>query len=114
MPAAPFVLLFGSSSSVRPLMVGLVGAGLCKEIHDANIFASLYDVVSVADRGAAAGRMNTVGWTGGLVAPIAVGFACESFGLGAAVASTAIVYLLVDALAFIAARVADARRKRVV
>jgi MFS family permease len=95
-------------------MVGLVGAGLCKGIYDANIFASLYDVVPVTDRGTAAGLMNTVGWTGGLVAPIAVGFASESFGLGAAVASTAIVYLLVGALAFIAARVADARRRKLV
>jgi MFS family permease len=107
--AAPFVLLVGWSSSVGLLMVGLVGAGLCKGIYDANIFASLYDVVPVADRGTAAGLMNTVGWTGGLVAPIAVGFASESFGLGAAVASTAVVYLLVGALAFIAARVADSR-----
>jgi hypothetical protein len=51
--------------------------------------------------------MNTVGWTGGLVAPVAVGFASERFGLGTAVASTAVVYLLVGLLALAAASLAD-------
>ncbi len=105
--AAPFVLETGWSISVPALFMGLVGAGLCKGIYDANIFASLYDVVPAADRGTAAGLMNTVGWTGGLVAPIVVGFASERFGLGTAVASTAVVYLLVGLLALAAAGVAD-------
>jgi MFS family permease len=105
--AAPFVLLSGWSSSVALLLIGLGGAGLCKGIYDANIFASLYDVVPAAHRGTAAGLMNTVGWAGGLVAPIAVGFASEHLGLGTAVASTAAVYLLVGLLALAAARVVD-------
>ena len=49
------------------------------------------------------------------MAPIVVGFASERFGLGAAIASTAVVYLLVGLLAFAAARVADrASRSKVV
>lgn len=107
--AAPFVLLTGWSSTALPLVIGLVGAGLCKGIYDANIFASLYDVIPIADRGTAAGLMNTVGWTGGFVAPIVIGFASQRFGLGAAIASTAVVYLLVGLLAVFAARVADRR-----
>lgn len=112
--AAPFVLLSGRTGSVALLMVGLVGAGLCKGIYDANIFAALYDVVPVEDRGTAAGLMNTVGWTGGVVAPIAVGLASDRFGLGAAIASTAVVYLAVGALAIVAARAADRRAARAV
>jgi MFS family permease len=111
--AAPFVLLLGWSSSRGLLIVGLIGAGLCKGIYDANIFASLYDVVPVADRGTAAGLMNTVGWTGGIAGPTAIAFASERFGLGVAVASTAVVYLLVGALAFAAARMADVRSSEV-
>ena len=84
--AAPFVLLSGWSSSVALLLIGLGGAGLCKGMYDANIFASLFDVVPAADRGTAAGLMNTVGWAGGLISPIAVGFASEHLGLGTAVA----------------------------
>jgi MFS family permease len=112
--AAPFVLLVGQSSSLALLVVGLVGAGLCKGVYDANIFASLYDVVPVADRGTAAGLMNTVGWTGGFAAPVVIGFASKSFGLGAAIASTAFVYVLVGVLALVAARVADRRSTQTV
>jgi hypothetical protein len=112
--AAPFVLLVGSSSSVRLLIVGPVGAGLRNGIYDANIFASVHDAVQVKNRETAAGLTNTVGWKGGLVAPIAIGIASESFCLGVAVASKAIVNLQVGALAQVAARVADARHRKVV
>ena len=97
--AAPFVFLTGWSTSVPILIAALIGAGICKGIYDANIFASLFDVVRPEDRGTAAGLMNTVGWTGGLVAPTVVGFASEHLGLGVAIASTAAVYLLVGLLA---------------
>jgi sugar phosphate permease len=107
--AAPFVLLTGWSASVPMLIVGLIGAGLCKGIYDANIFAALFDVVPAEDRGTAAGLMNTVGWTGGLVAPTLVGIASERLGLGVAIASTAAVYLFVGVLALVAARLAEAR-----
>ena len=105
--AAPFVMLIGWSTSVGMLMTGLLGAGFCKGIYDANIFASLYDVVPVADRGTAAGLMNTVGWAGGFMAPIAVGFASVPFGLGNAFASTSLVYLLGALLAFSASKAAE-------
>ncbi len=82
------------------------GAGFCKGIFDANIFASLYDVVPVEDRGTAAGLMNTVGWTGGFIAPTVIGFTSQRYGLGAAIAWTAPVYLVSAVLAFLAAQVA--------
>ncbi len=89
----------------------LAAAGLCKGIYDANIFASLFDVVRPEDRGTAAGLMNSVGWTGGFLAPpFAVGMASEHFGLSVAIASTAAVYLLVGILALVAARLAEARQ----
>jgi MFS family permease len=89
------------------LIGALAGAGLCKGIYDANIFASLFDVVRPEDRGTAAGLMNTVGWTGGFVAPTAVGLASEHFGLSVAIGSTAVVYLLVGLLALAAAYLAE-------
>ncbi len=105
--AAPFVLLIAWAPSVLVLEVALLGAGLCKGIYDANIFASVYDVVRVEDRGTAAGLMNTVGWSGGFVAPIALGFASERFGLPSAIAWSSVVYLLTAVLAVAAARVAE-------
>jgi MFS family permease len=92
------------------LIAGLIGAGICKGIYDSNIFASLFDVVEPADRGTAAGLMNSVGWTGGFVAPTVVGFASDRFGMGVTIAWTAAVYLLGGTLAMAAARLAETRR----
>lgn len=107
----PFVFLAGKAPTVSLLVVALIGAGFCKGIYDANIFASLYDVVRPRDRGIAAGLMNTVGWTGGFIAPMAVGKAADLFGLGAAIATTAGVYLLVGLLAMAAAELARSRAR---
>ena len=104
--AAPFVFLVGWSPSLTVVIVALIGAGLCKGVYDANIFAALYDVVPAADRGTAAGLMNTVGWTGGFIAPVAVGTASKYFGMGGVIASTALVYVVVSLLAAIACRLA--------
>jgi MFS family permease len=109
MLGAPFVFFAGWSGSLGTLIAALAGAGLCKGIYDANIFASLFDVIPPEDRGTGAGLMNTVGWTGGFLAPTAVGFASERFGLSVAIASTAAVYLLVGILALVAAHLAEAK-----
>jgi MFS family permease len=100
---APFVFLTGWSASLGMVVFALAAAGLCKGIYDANIFASLFDVIAPADRGTAAGLMNSVGWTGGSLAPLAVGFGSMHFGLGLSIALTAAVYLVVGGLALLAA-----------
>jgi sugar phosphate permease len=100
---APFVFLAGWSPSIWMLVGSLAAAGVCKGIYDANIFASLFDVVRPEDRGTAAGLMNSVGWTGASMAPVAVGFGSTHFGLSLAIALTAVVYLLVGIMALTAA-----------
>jgi len=107
--AVPFVYLTGATTSMTILITALVGSGLCKGIYDANIFAALFDVVSPDDRGTAAGLMNTVGWTGGFMAPLLTGAASDRFGLGVAITATAAVYLLVGLVAILAAALADRR-----
>jgi len=96
---SPFVFLAGCSASFSMLVAALAAAGLCKGIYDAIIFASLFDVVGPEDRGTAAGLMNSVGWTGGFLAPVAVGLGSKYFGLSLAIASPAAVYLFVGLLA---------------
>ena len=108
--AAPFVFATGFSTSTTVLYAALIGAGMCKGIYDANIFASLYDVIRPEDRGTAAGLMNTIGWTGASLAPVIVGFSSRRFGLGITIASTAALYLLVGLLALLAARLAEAHQ----
>lgn len=95
---APFVLLCGTTNSVGWLVAALIGWGLCKGFYDANIFASVYDVVRPEARGTAAGFMNMVGWLGGGSAPLAIGFLAKRIGLSAAIASAALVYVLAAAV----------------
>ncbi|HEY2014490.1 MAG TPA: MFS transporter, partial [Bryobacteraceae bacterium] len=66
-----------------------------KGMYDANIFASVYDVIPAEARGSAAGLMNTVGWLGGgAVAPLAIGLLAQAYGLGVAIAMASAVYLV--------------------
>jgi MFS family permease len=96
---APFVALCGLTPSVAVLIASLTAWGLFKGLYDANIFASMFDVVRPEARGTAAGFMNLVGWVaGGGTAPIVIGLIAQrqSLGLGIALAST--VYLAAGAL----------------
>lgn len=74
---AGFIVLVGLTKEVRTLLVAMTLFGLCKGLYDANIFASLYDVIEPRARATAAGIMNTVGWGGGALGPLAVGLATK-------------------------------------
>jgi MFS family permease len=91
---APFVLLCGQTQSVGWLLVALTAWGLFKGIYDANIFASVFDVVRPEARGTTAGFMNMTGWlAGGASAPLVIGYLADRHGLGSAISSAALVYL---------------------
>ncbi|ODU01072.1 MAG: hypothetical protein ABS79_02290, partial [Planctomycetes bacterium SCN 63-9] len=109
---APFVLMAGWASSIPMLVVGLIGSGLCKGVYDSNIFASLYDVVRAEDRGFAAGLMNTVGWAGGALASVAIGYSARAYGLSAAFASMAGVYIVAGLLGLLTSVIVRSRAAR--
>jgi sugar phosphate permease len=90
---APCVFVAGTSGTVAVLVAALIGIGLCKGVYDASIFASIYDVVDPSVRGTAAGLMNTIGWAGGSLAPLALGLVGDRYGLSPAIAATAAAYL---------------------
>ncbi len=69
-----FVFLVGTTHDVQVLLVSMAIFGFCKGFYDSNIFASIYDVVHPRARATAAGIMNTVGWGGGALGPLAVGW----------------------------------------
>jgi MFS family permease len=100
--ASPFVIAAAAAETVPIVALTLVGVGFCKGVYDASIFASLFDVVRPAIRGTAAGLMNTVGWTGGALAPLVIGWLSEKSGLGVAVGATAPVYLGAGCCALVA------------
>ena len=91
---APFVVLCGWTRSVPLLIVALTAWGFFKGIYDANIFASIFDVIPAEARGRAAGLMNMTGWLGGGIAPVAVGFVAQRSSLSAAIMLAAGVYVV--------------------
>lgn len=91
----PFIFLTGWTFSVPVLVLALIGFGFFKGIYDANIWASLHDVVRPERRATAVGIMNSIGWLGGGgIAPIAIAAAGERYGLSASISATSLLYLL--------------------
>ena len=88
----PFLFLTGWTLSLTVLALAMIAFGYFKGMYDANIFASLYDVVDVRRRAAAAGILNSIGWLGGGLAPIAVAKASERYGMSACISATCAIY----------------------
>jgi MFS family permease len=94
----PFLFLTGWTMSSGVLVAAMTGFGYFKGLYDANIWASLYDVVQPEQRATALGLMNSIGWLGGSAAPIAVAAAAEGWGMSAAISATSAVYLAIAIL----------------
>jgi MFS family permease len=96
---APFVVLCGLTHSIGWLILSLIAWGFFKGLYDANIFASLFDVVPPESRGTATGVMNMVGWLGGGgAAPIVTGYIAQHHSLSLAISLTSAVYVAGGAL----------------
>jgi MFS family permease len=96
---APFVVVCGLTQSIGVVIAALTCWGFFKGLYDANIFASVFDVVPPHARGRAAGFMNMIGWlAGGGSAPLVIGILAERTSLGAALALTSFVYVAAGAL----------------
>ena len=91
---APMVALCGLTGDIKWLLVALTGWGFFKGLYDANIVASMYDVIPANSRGSAAGLMNTVGWLGGGTAPLLIGVVASKTSLGFAIALASAVYVM--------------------
>jgi len=98
MAGVPFIFITGWTLSVPILVLALAGFGYCKGLYDANIWASLHDVVPARLRATAVGVMNAAGWVGGGFAPIAIAMASERYGMSAAISASSVIYLLVGSL----------------
>lgn len=90
---APFVYLAGLAPALWGFFAALVFWGLLKGMYDANIFASVFDVVPPRMRGTAAGFMNMAGWLGAFPAPVIIGIIATRYSLSVAIASASVVYV---------------------
>lgn len=77
---ALFVFWVGAAEQIHVLVIAMTAFGICKGFYDSNIFAAIYDVVDPRVRASAAGIMNTVGWAGGALGPLAVGWFSKNGG----------------------------------
>jgi MFS family permease len=114
---AGFVMLVGNTTSHGTLLVAMALFGFCKGFYDSGIFASVYDVVEPRMRGSVAGLMNTIGWGGGALGPIWVGWVSkygsrptEMENMSNAIAWCGAVYLVAAGL--LAVAIFRARRLR--
>lgn len=106
----PFLVATGLASTAIGFILSLLGFGVAKGLYDANIWASLYEVIPMRQRGIAAGIMNSLAWVAGGVATVAVGAAAGRMGLGRCLAASSILYALpAAALLLLGLRLARAR-----
>jgi MFS family permease len=98
----PFLFYTGWAPTVPAVILGMIGFGYCKGLYDANTFASLYDVVSLGQRGTAAGMLNSLGWLGAGFAPIVIAVAANRYGMGPSISGTAVVYCVSGLLMLLA------------
>jgi MFS family permease len=101
----PFLFLTGWTLSVPVLVLAMTGFGFAKGLYDANIWASLYDVVEPQRRATALGLMNSLAWLGGGTAAVAIAAASERFGMSACLSATSLIYLGFGALLFAGTRI---------
>jgi len=101
---APFAAWCALTGSVGWLIVSLALWGVVKGFYEANIFASVFDVIRPEARGTATGFMNMMGWlAGGGTAPVVVGYLADRIGLSYAIALTSLSYVIAAALLLTAA-----------
>jgi MFS family permease len=100
----PFIFLSGVTMQTVPLLVYLTCFGLAKGIYDANIWASMYDVVHPSRRATMLGFANMIGWFGAGVATAATGLATTRLHmtLGQVLSITAIIYAAVALMLIVA------------
>jgi len=90
---APFIYLMGKSGSLSVLYVTLVLFGLFRGVYEANLWASIYDMIDVRYRSAATGFMLSFGLVIGALAPYILGILKPVFGLANGFACLSAVYV---------------------
>jgi MFS family permease len=95
---APFIFLMGWAVSVELATQSMFAFGFFKGLYDANLWASLYDVVPLEQRARAVGFMNAIGWLGGAAAPVAMAVAAEHYGMSASLSANCVIYVMLGVL----------------
>jgi len=100
--SAPMIVLFAVGNTVGLACVGLAGFGLFRGLYDANIYASLFDVIPPRYRASANGMMSTLGFLFGAASPYLLGRIKPTVGLSLGLAGLALVHLAAAAAILLA------------
>jgi MFS family permease len=90
----PFIFLTGWTHWIPLLVMAMIGFGYFKGLYDANIWASLYDVVPLRRRATALGLMNAIGWFGGGAGAVTIAALSAKYGMSASLSATSAIYLV--------------------
>jgi MFS family permease len=92
--SAPFIVLMGLGSNPVMAFIGLSGFGFFRGLYDANIMASLYEVIEPKYRSSASGMMIMFAFIAGAVAPYLLGLLKPTLGLSMSFAFLSIVSVI--------------------
>ncbi len=102
---APFIYMMGVGETQLAIYVGMAGFGLFRGLYEANIYASLYDVIPERLRGSASGIMIMFAfWVGG-VAPLLLGMMKTHYGLAMGLSRLSLVFVVGAAALLLALQV---------
>ncbi|MFZ0593048.1 MAG: MFS transporter, partial [Bryobacteraceae bacterium] len=88
----PFLFMTGWTRAVPLFLLSLAAFGLCRGLYDSNLSAALHDVVPVQLRGTAVGVLNSLGWLGAGVGPLAMAAASSRIGMSACLSANSAIY----------------------
>lgn len=92
--AAPFIYLLGHANTPLLMYTSLFLFGIFRGIYDANIFASLYEVVKPEIRSSVSGIMLMFAFLTGAFSPYILGVLKPTLGLAAGISWLSVSYLL--------------------
>lgn len=97
---APFIFFCGDTLDIWVLVAAMTCFGFCKGLYDSNIWASMFEFVHPSRRGTTVGIGNFIGWSAAAPVPILVGRSVDRgwATMSQAIASTAILYVIVGVL----------------
>lgn len=90
--ATPFLALTGWSGTVPLLLFSVTGFGLFRGFYDANLSAALHDVVPPERRATSVGVLNSLGWLGAGIGPVAMAEGAKRIGMGACLSANALIF----------------------
>ncbi|GAB2777690.1 MFS transporter [Rhabdobacter roseus] len=90
----PFIWYMGQSTSLTGTYVALAAFGFCRGVYDANIYATLFDVVAPAYRATSSGLMAMAAFLVGSLSPYLLGVMKPTWGLSGGLSSLSVAYLV--------------------